>query len=527
MTTKLVTRKFNIRPHRPEARGKAAPEARAPVAEGNVARAAMTETAPDDATAELEAISREGLSGRQLRAARRNATRHGLAPQSDFDAVRLLRARGIDPFRVDSALARMLPGNRRSEPTQADEDDGPQLPQTYSAPAAPSEYAPQERESLEVMEIQRDIARRRRRRLALLAARLLVFVMLPTLMAGIYYYRIATPLYATEAEFVIQSVDQEGGMAGFASLFAGTGLATNEDSIAVQSYLGSREAMMRLDAEHGFKAHFSQGHIDPIRRLAEDASNEDAYALYRRQVQIGFDPAEGLVQLKVIAADPEASETFSRALISYAEEQVDQLTQRLREDQMDGARQSFEEAEVAMQSARERMVELQEQFEILSGDSEVELLTGQIAALESQLIEERLALQEILANESPSQGRIAPREARIENLRAEVRDLRSQLTADTEGRESLARIRSQLLMAEQDVEIRQAMMSKSLEQLEQARIEANRQVRYLSMGVSPVAPDRPTHPRAFENTLVAFLIMLGLYLLVSMTASILREQVSS
>ena len=233
------------------------------------------------------------------------------------------------------------------------------------------------------------------------------------------------------------------------------------------------------------------------------------------------------MQLKVIAADPEASETFSRALISYAEEQVDQLTQRLREDQMDGARQSFEEAEVAMQSARERMVELQEQFEILSGDSEVELLTGQIAALESQLIEERLALQEILANESPSQGRIAPREARIENLRAEVRDLRSQLTADTEGRESLARIRSQLLMAEQDVEIRQAMMSKSLEQLEQARIEANRQVRYLSMGVSPVAPDRPTHPRAFENTLVAFLIMLGLYLLVSMTASILREQVSS
>ena len=519
MTTKLVTSKYNIRPHRPEAR--------APARDGNAARAddAQAPAHPDDA---IEAIRREELSGRQLRAARRNATRHGLAPRSDHDAVRLLRERGIDPFRVDSVLGMMMPGNRRSEPTQTgDDDDAPHLPQTYRAPETPSEYTPPEHESREVMEIQRDIARRRRRRLALLAARLMVFVMLPTLIAGIYYYRIATPLYATEAEFVIQSVEQEGGMGGFASLFAGTGLATNEDSITVQSYLRSREAMMRLDEEHGFKAHYSQGHIDPLRRLSEDATNEDAYALYKRKVQIGFDPAEGLVQLKVIAADPETSEAFSRALVSYAEEQVDQLTQRLREDQMEGARESFEEAEAEMQAARARVIDLQEDFEILSGDTEVELLTSQIAALESQLIEERLGLQEILSNENPSQGRIAPREARIENLRAEVRDLRAQLTEDSEGRQSLARIRSQLMMAEQDVEIRQAMMSQSLEQLEQARIEANRQVRYLSMGVSPVAPDSPTHPRAFENTLVAFLIMLGLYLLVSRTASILREQVSS
>ena len=36
-----------------------------------------------------------------------------------------------------------------------------------------------------------------------------------------------------------------------------------------------------------------------------------------------------------------------------------------------------------------------------------------------------------------------------------------------------------------------------------------------------------TYPRAFENTMVTMLIMLGIYLMVSMTASILREQVSS
>jgi capsular polysaccharide transport system permease protein len=64
-------------------------------------------------------------------------------------------------------------------------------------------------------------------------------------------------------------------------------------------------------------------------------------------------------------------------------------------------------------------------------------------------------------------------------------------------------------------------------QLEAAQIEANRQVRYLETGVEPIAPDEPTYPRAFENTVLAFLIFGGLYLMLSLTASILREQVTS
>jgi capsular polysaccharide transport system permease protein len=62
---------------------------------------------------------------------------------------------------------------------------------------------------------------------------------------------------------------------------------------------------------------------------------------------------------------------------------------------------------------------------------------------------------------------------------------------------------------------------------EPARQEADRQVRYLSMGVEPVAPDEATYPRAFENTLVSLLIFAGIYLMISLTVSILREQVSS
>jgi capsular polysaccharide transport system permease protein len=66
-----------------------------------------------------------------------------------------------------------------------------------------------------------------------------------------------------------------------------------------------------------------------------------------------------------------------------------------------------------------------------------------------------------------------------------------------------------------------------MEQLENARIEANRQVRYLSLSVSPVPPDEPTYPRAFENTVVTLLLFAGIYLMISMTVAILREQVTA
>jgi len=44
--------------------------------------------------------------------------------------------------------------------------------------------------------------------------------------------------------------------------------------------------------------------------------------------------------------------------------------------------------------------------------------------------------------------------------------------------------------------------------------------------VIPIAPDVPTYPRKLENTLLAFVVFMGIYILISLTVSILREQIS-
>jgi len=537
MTTKPKAKKFRIRRSSPLGNGRPQPEPAAqPVEDGFGARqfpTAAPRPAPEAAPAaaepgvdrEIADIRREGLTGRQLRMARRVAQKHGLAPTSDFDAVRLLRKNGIDPFGRANMLE--LVTNETRQPAVQPQ---PQLPQTVpqgGKPQLPStELMGADTRAREITRIQQDIARRRRRRFTLMMTRLAFFVLLPTLLAGYYYFFRATPMYATNSEFVIQQAESQVA-GGLGSMFAGTGLAVQQDSIAVQSYLQSRDAMRRLDADLGFRAHFGQTGIDPIQRLEEDASLEAAYKIYQRNVQIGYDPTEGILKMEVIAADPATSAAFSEALISYAEERVDGLTHRLREDQMAGARASFRDAEAKVESAQQRVLDLQERLGVLDPVTETSALMNQISTFEVQLQEKKLQLQQLLDNPRPNSARVEGVKGDIKRLEALVAQLRSSMTESTQGTDSLARISAELRIAEADLANRQLLLQQALQQLETARIEANRQVRYLSLGVSPVAPDEPTYPRAFENTLLALLIFGGIYLMLSMTASILREQVSA
>ncbi len=472
---------------------------------------------------EIENIKREGLTGRQLRMARRVALKHGITAENEFDAVRLLRKQGIDPFKRSTMLEVAKTENDANLPATSSNT----LPASADvAPHLPPEVLDRMSRESEISQIQKDIAKRRRRKTALLVSRLLVFVGIPTLLCGFYFYTIATPMYATNSSFMIQQAEPSA-TGGGAGLLSSSPLSGAFDSIAVQDYLESRDAMLRLDADVGFKKHFSDALIDPIQRLPENPSNEEAFKAYSSHVKIGYDPTEGLVKLEVVATDPHVSQKFNEALIKYAEERVDNLTLRKREDQMKGAREGLQEAEIKLQETQEAVVKLQEQIGMISPEAETGALMSQISRFEGQLQVKQLELQQLLDNRRPNQARVEGVQGDIRRIESVVADMRSQLTVPTETSGSLARISLDLKMAELDLQMRQAMAQQALQALEGARVEANRQTRFLSLSSSPIAPDEPTYPRKFENTVLSFLLFSGLYLLASLTAAVLREQMSS
>ncbi len=491
------------------------------------------QAAPKSAPEDIDGIRQEGLTGRQLRMARRLAQKHGLPATSDFDAVRLLRNAGIDPFQANSVLE--LVSSSDGPPTQPSGSralaltpggDGIQLPQTIKPIQLPSTEEQMERAHFaEVGKIQRDIVARRRKKSLLLAARLFVFVGLPTILAAVYYYTIATPMYSSHSEFVIQQNDAA--PSGISSMLKGSAMATSQDSIATQGYLQSQDAMVRLDEDIGFRSQFSAPSIDPLQRLDVNATQSATYKAYKKFVKISYDPTEGLIKMDVITPDPELSVKYSRALIGYAEERADQLTAQVRDDQMKGSRESNDEAEAKLAEANERVVALQEKNKILSSEVEVSLITAQIGQLDTQLTTERLSLAQMEANANPNQARMEPVKRRIATLDDQIAQLRAKLTENDANGQSLARVQSELLVAQAEVAMRQLLLSQSVQAMELARNEANRQTRYLSVSVNPVAADEAAYPRAFESTLVVMLILIGIYLMITMTIAILYEQVTS
>ncbi|GGX59804.1 capsule polysaccharide transporter [Tateyamaria omphalii] len=488
----------------------------------------------------IDEIRKEGLTGRQLRMARRVAQKHGLAPTSDFDAVRLLRAKGIDPFQRAKVLELVVP-QAGAEPHEGGAPDAfaslpasaggagrAQLPQTIPVKQQlPStELSPADRRSQEIQNIQRDIARRRRRKMGLLLVRLAFFVLLPTFLAGYYFYAIATPMYATKSEFLIIQNEGSGGAGPLGGLLP-TQFATNSDSIAVQGFLQSKDAMLRLDRDVGFKSHFTQDWIDPIQRLSDNPTNEEAYKTYKKNVKIGYDPTEGMIRMEVAAADPQASADFSRQLINYAEQRVNNLSAQKRDDQMRDARQGFERAETERRAAQENLVRLQIQGSTLDPEGVIASLRTQIGQLETQIIEKEIELASLLNNARPNQSRVDGARGTLQIYKDQLVLLNNKMTDVSQGENSLAELAANIQIAQADLAARDMMLQSALQQMEQARVEATRQVRYLTVAVDPIAPEEPTYPRAFENTILAFLVFAGIYLMISLTASILREQVTS
>lgn len=479
MTTKPKARKFRIKRTAPalgSASAKpetdAAPEKPAPTAEprdpvqkpehktGEVASNQQVQTENT-----IDEIRQEGLTGRQLRMARRVAQKHGLAPTSDFDAVRLLRSKGIDPFQRSNMLELVVP-QAGAEPHEGGAPDAfaslpasaggagrAQLPQTVPAKQQqlPStELSPADRRAQEIQNIQRDIARRRRKKMGLLLVRLAFFVILPTFLAGYYFYKIATPMYATKSEFLIIQNEGSGGTGPLGGLLPAQ-FANTQDSVGVQSFLQSKEAMIRLDNDIGFKSHFTQDWIDPIQRLSDNPTNEEAYKTFKKTVKIGYDPTEGLIRMEVAAADPQVSEDFSRRLIDYAEQRVNNLSAQSREDSMRDAREGFERAEQDRRAAQEALVRLQIEGSTLDPESVIASLRTQIGTLETQIIEKEIELASLLNNARPNQSRVDGARGTLEILNQQLVILNNKMTDVSKGENSLAELAARIQIAQADL----------------------------------------------------------------------------
>lgn len=363
------------------------------------------------------------------------------------------------------------------------------------------------------------VRRARSRRLTL---RLVLFVLLPTLAASVYYGFMASKQYDSHAVFTVQSSEMRPSL-GFEGLLAGvvSGNA-GRDVLAVRDYIISRDMLAKLDKQHAIIAHFSDQRQDFFSRLRKDASFEDAYEYYGDKVSVDYDQVTGSIALRVRAFSPDKAVELSRSILAASEDMVNSLSNRERQDSTTHAETDLKNAEARLSQARARITTLQTKhadFNPLQTATATLQLRTQLEAELAKARAELMQLRSFMKDDAPQ---VLAAKGKVESLSAQVSD-ESRRLVDPTNRKGLSASFADFEAAMAEKEFSQKAYESALVALEMARASAARQHRYLAIVANPSRPDASMYPRRLRSVFAAFCLSFLLFGVMSLIIAAVRE----
>jgi capsular polysaccharide transport system permease protein len=343
---------------------------------------------------------------------------------------------------------------------------------------------------------------------------------LPTLVAGVYYFAIASDLYLSEAKFIVRSPKQVQ-TSTIGALIQSTGLARAvDDTAVVEDFIMSRDAVGKLEQRDHLREVFGRPEGDFVTRFPGILMRADFEALFQRYahfVSVETDHASGVTALRVKAYRAEDAQNIARALLSYSEGLVNELNERARKDALGTARQEVDRAQERISRIQNQLTAYRVQQNMLdpkSASTGVLELIGQMRTAQATA---RQQLGELIKN-SPSSPQIPLLQTRIGALDKLIAEERAKLSGETNSVVSTLTEYERLML---DRELAEKALASAFTSLEAARIEAQRQQLYLETIAAPNLADYPLYPKrvvSFGMVLVSCLVAYGIAWLLVISA---------
>lgn len=349
-------------------------------------------------------------------------------------------------------------------------------------------------------------------------------VVVPTLMAAVFYGLIASDRYISESRFLVRSVNQPAAE-GITAYLRDFGIArANDDAFAIQAYLYSRDAMRAVMQTVDLRRVYTRAEADPITRYRPWGGDTDE-ALFRyfsQQLSVDKDDEAGITTIRVSAYRAADAKAIADALVALSEAQVNALNNRARRDSLSEAQRTLAQAETGLAAATLALTQYRNLSENINPAKSAATAIDRGGALENSLAVLRVELQTILAK-APDNPGIPAMRRRIAALEGQIADRQDDLTG---GAQSL----SGKLGNYEELTVRQALAAKAYEsaqaQLETARNEAIRQQIYIETVARPHLPDEATEPRRWRAFLTVALLSCWTFLMLYLLASGSREHLN-
>lgn len=344
-----------------------------------------------------------------------------------------------------------------------------------------------------------------------------LFVIVPTLAAAIYYEAIAADRFVSQSELVLRSASFSGtgipseiaSPAGIASA-GGLSIGGDRDAEAVATYLTSHDAVAAVNRVLDLRKVFARPEADRLASYPGLWRYDTNHALdryYEDMVSVFYDPTVGIINLTVEAFRPEDARAISEALIGSAEQLVNRMDLRVRQDGIRAAEEQADSARVQVVAAQQKLTEFRLREQMVDPVKMSGVVIETVGQLLSQSIDLKARLSDLLKS--------APNNQQASVLRNQIASLEEQIAvqqrklAGSDG--SLSPILAEYVQLSLHNEFANRIYTASLEQLEAVQAEAARQRTFVERVSGPTMVDHGTQPKRGMMVLLVFAVSLSVW----------------
>ncbi|ACK51643.1 capsule polysaccharide export protein-like protein [Methylocella silvestris BL2] len=351
-------------------------------------------------------------------------------------------------------------------------------------------------------------------------------VLLPILLAGVYYGLVAADKYAAEFRFSIRTASDLVPDEDMVSMLLGKGGQNDMGRLPYMaaSYLRSRNAVRDLGASISLRTMFSRPQADFLSRFDASGNDDRLWDYWQSMISINVDRVSGLVLVRVLAFTPDDAVAIAQALQKATERMIDDVAKRARKDALAMAEQEVERAGVRYAAALTGLRDVRNQEGTVDPQVTIDLAAKTLLGV----VKEKLALERqrdanliIVSSDAPQQRVL------VEQIKA----LDAQILAQTEAMtsqngEAKTAARTISLFEQQELERRfsQRLLEVALAAYEKAREEAERQHVYLAAFVPPQKPDIAEYPRRARSVAFVGVCAFGLWAVMMLLIAGVRDR---
>ncbi len=380
------------------------------------------------------------------------------------------------------------PAPPKAAPPQAPAAKGPEIPQFKIKPPARR-------------------ARPRRRHRFLLASFILC-VLTPIVLAGYYLWTQAADQYGSKVAFSVRTEEKSSAIELLGGITELSGSSSSDTDILF-AFLSSQELVSRVDDLVDLRGIWSRVSIeqDPFYAFDPSGSIEDLQEHWARKISIVYDSGTGLIDLEVLAFDPQDAQRIAQAVLDECAAMINSLSRIAQEDSIRFTREELENAVERLKTARRALTQFRNRTQIVDPSIDTQNQMGLLVTLQQQLADALIDSDLLADTTRDDDPRIVQAKRRIEVIRARIVDERRNLGLGAEGDSGqvFANLVGEYEGLIVDREFAETAYTASLAAHDAALAEVRKQSRYLAAHVKPTLAERAQYP---ERVLIISLIAL-------------------